>query len=76
MGVTTNAAGISGKGGISAPTLYAWMRRFQEQGYVVPKRAGNPEHWGGKAQVATLNQAASMNETGRGGWCREGGALS
>ena len=76
MGVTTNAASISSKDGISAPTLYAWKRLFQEQGCVVTKRAGNPEHWDGKARVATLNQTAAMNEAEHGGWCREGGVLT
>lgn len=57
-----SVASISRESGISAPTLYAWKRRFQEQGYVVPKRAGKPERWDGKARLAALIQTASMNE--------------
>ena len=68
-----SVASISRESGISAPTLYAWKRRFQEQGYVVPKRATKPDRWDGKARLAALIQTASMNEAERGGWCREHG---
>jgi len=66
-------ASISRETGISAPTLYAWKRRFQEHGYVIPKKAGAAEGWDGKARLAAIVKTASMNEAERSAWCREHG---
>src|SRR5690625_7317984 len=59
--------------GISAPTVYAWKRRFQEHGYVIPKKAGAAVGWGGKARLAAIVKTASMNEAERSEWGREHG---
>jgi len=68
-----SVASISRETGISAPTLYAWKRRFQEHGYVIPKKAGTAEGWDGKARLAAIVKTASMNEAERSAWCREHG---
>ena len=68
-----SVASIHRETGISAPTLYAWKRRFQEQGYVIPKKAATPEGWDGKARLAAIIKTASMNEAQRSTWCREHG---
>lgn len=68
-----SVASISRETGISAPTLYAWKRRFQEHGYVIPKKAGAAEGWDGKARLAAIVKTASMNEAERSAWCREHG---
>ena len=68
-----SVASIHRETGISAPTLYAWKRQFQEQGYVIAKKATTPEGWDGKARLAALIKTASMNEVERSTWCREHG---
>lgn len=68
-----NVASISRETGISAPTLYAWKKQFQQRGFVVPKTSSQPDQWDAKAKLAAVIQTASMNETERSAWCREQG---
>jgi transposase-like protein len=71
-----SVASISQETGISAPTLYAWKHHFQEQGQVIPKRAGKPDSWDGKARLAAIIKTALMNESERSVWCREHGVYA
>lgn len=68
-----SVASIHRETGISAPTLYAWKRQFQEHGYVIAKKAGPPAGWDGKARLAALIKTIPMNEAERSAWCREHG---
>lgn len=68
-------ASISRESGISAPTLYAWKRQFQEQGHVIPKQAGTADRWDRKARLAAIIKTAMMNEVELGTWCREHGVF-
>lgn len=68
-----SVATISRDTGISTPTLYAWKKQFQAQGFVVPKKPSKADQWDAKAKLAAVVQTASMNETERSTYCREHG---
>ncbi len=68
-----SVAEVSRETGVSAPTLYAWKKRFQEQGDVVPARAVRPEGWDAKARLAAVIRTAALNEAERSVYCREHG---
>src|SRR5690625_5314108 len=67
------AAQLSRDTGISAPTLYAWKKQFQAQGFVMPKKPNTADRWDAKAKLACVIQTASMNEAERAAYCREHG---
>lgn len=66
-------ASIHRETGISEPTLYAWKKQFQAQGFVVPNKPSKAEQWDAKAKLAAVIHTASMNETERASYCREHG---
>lgn len=66
-------AAISRETGISAPTLYAWKKQFQDRGSVVPSKPSKADDWDAKAKLAAVIQTASMNEIERSTYCREHG---
>lgn len=68
-----SVAAISRDTGISTPTLYAWKKKFQAQGFVVPKKPSKADQWDAKAKLAAVIQTARMNETERSTYCREHG---
>ena len=59
--------------GICRPTLYAWKKRFQERGFVVPSKPTPADRWDARAKLATVIQTALMNEVERAAYCREHG---
>jgi transposase len=71
-----SVAQVSRDTGVSEPTLYAWKKRFQSQGALLPTRATQPEGWDAKAKLAAIIQTAAMNEAERSAWCREHGLYS
>lgn len=71
-----SVAQVSRDTGVSEPTLYAWKKRFQSQGAVLPVRATQSEGWDAKAKLAAIIQTAAMNEAERSAWCREHGLYS
>lgn len=70
---TQSVAQISRETGISEPTLYAWRKQFQAQGFVVPKKPTIADRWDAKAKLACVIQTAAMNEVERSAYCREHG---
>lgn len=66
-------ATVSRETGISAPTLYAWKKRFRDQGHLMPKKPGPADQWDGKAKLATVIHTAVMNEVERSAYCRKHG---
>ncbi|GAB1387430.1 hypothetical protein MASR1M59_25780 [Melaminivora sp.] len=68
-----SVAQVSRDSGVSEPTLYAWKKRYQEQGAIVPARVTQPQGWDARSKLAALIQTAAMNETERSAWCRERG---
>lgn len=68
-----SVASIHRETGISMPSLYAWKRDFQKQGYVVPARTSQPDGWDNKAKLAAVIETALMNEAERSAYCRERG---
>lgn len=68
-----SVADIARETGISAPTLYAWKRKFQQHGYIVPSKGSKPHGWDARARSAAVIKTAAMNEAERSGWCREQG---
>lgn len=71
-----SVAQVSRDTGVSEPTLYAWKKRFQSQGAVLPVRATQSEGWDAKAKLAAVIQTGAMNEAERSAWCREHGVYS
>lgn len=59
--------------GIAVPTLYAWKRKFELKGFVVPAKSSSPDKWDMKSKLAAIIQTASMNEAERSAYCRERG---
>ena len=68
-----SVAHLSRESSISAPTLYAWKKQFQNRGYVVPGKPSSPQHWDARAKLAAVIQTATMNEAERSTYCREHG---
>jgi transposase-like protein len=68
-----SVASIHRESGISAPSLYAWKRQFQERGCVVPAKTSQPDGWDNKAKLAAVIESALMNEAERSIYCRERG---
>lgn len=68
-----SVAAIHRETGISTPTLYAWKKQFQSQGFVVPTKPSKADDWDAKAKLAAVIRTASMNETERAAYCREHG---
>ncbi len=68
-----SVAQVSRELGVSEPTLYAWKKRYQEQGTLLPARATQPEGWDNRAKLAALIETATLNEIERSSWCRERG---
>lgn len=68
-----SVAQVSRESGVSEPTLYAWKKRYQEQGAIVPAKAAQPQGWDARSKLAALIQTAAMNEVERSVWCRENG---
>jgi transposase-like protein len=64
---------ISRDTGIPAPTLYAWKKKFQSQGFIVSAKPTTKTLWDARAKLAALIQTASMNEAERSAYCREKG---
>ena len=62
--------------GVSEPTLYAWKKRLQSQGQVLPSKATQPQGWDAKAKLAAIIETAAMNEIERSAYCRERGLYS
>lgn len=59
--------------GVATPTLYAWKRKFELKGFVVPAKSSSPDKWDMKSKLAAIIQTASMNEAERSTYCREHG---
>ena len=59
--------------GVAVPTLYAWKRKFELKGFVVPAKSSSPDKWNMKSKLAAIIQTASMNEAERSAYCREHG---
>lgn len=68
-----SVASIHRESGISTPSLYAWKRHFQEQGYVVPAKTSPSDGWDNRAKLAAVIESALMNEAERSTYCRERG---
>ena len=64
---------VSRELGVAGPTLYAWKRQFESEGFLVPANSSNPEKWDSRSKLAAIIQTASMNEAQRSAYCREHG---
>ena len=60
-----SVAHVSCEMGVSEPTLYAWKKRLQSQGQVLPSKATQPQGWDAKAKLAAIIETAAMNEIER-----------
>lgn len=68
-----SVADISRETGIGAATLYAWKKRLQAQGHVVPNKQTTADQWDARAKLAVVIQTAPMNAAERAAYCRERG---
>ena len=64
---------ISQELGIHVITLYKWRKAWRLQGEVVPASQKYPEGWGPADKFTVVLEAAGLNATELGGYCRERG---
>jgi len=68
-----SVAQISAELGIHVITLYKWRKAWRLQGQVVPASQKDPEGWGPADKFTVVLEAAGLNATELGGYCRERG---
>jgi transposase-like protein len=59
--------------GITAQTIYNWRSQWQKHGQLVPAKNRPPEQWSAVDKLAAVIQAAGLNGTELGKFCRERG---
>ena len=59
--------------GIHVITLYKWRKAWRLQGEVVPASEKDPEGWGPLDKFTVVLEAAGLNATELGAYCRERG---
>lgn len=60
--------------GISAATLYNWLKQARQQGVPVPGSISNtPEDWSGEAKFAVIVETAPLNASELSEYCRAKG---
>ena len=65
-----SVADVSRESGICTATLYAWKKRYQAEGFVVPSKSNRPDQWDAKAKLAAVIETAAMNQAERSEYCR------
>jgi transposase-like protein len=68
-----SVAEIARDTGITPQTIYNWRSQWQKQGQLVPATNRPPEHWSAADKLAAVIQAAGLNGTELGTFCRERG---
>ena len=62
---------ISRATGISRQTLYSWRHQWKREGELVPASSSAAEEWDSSDKLAAVIQAAGLNGTDLGAYCRE-----
>jgi len=68
-----SVAEIARDTGITAQTIYNWRSQWQKQGQLVPATNRPPEQWSAADKLAAVIEAAGLNGTELGTFCRERG---
>ena len=68
-----SVAEIARDTGITAQTIYNWRSQWKKQGQLVPATNRPPEQWSAADKLAAVIQAAGLNGTELGTFCRERG---
>lgn len=64
---------VSAEEGISAVTLYSWLKQCRQQGMPVPGNRNNGDDWSPEAKLAAVIETAPMSEAELSAYCREKG---
>ena len=64
---------VSQEEGIAVGTLYHWLDKVRQKGYVVPGNKQTTDAWPAEARLATVIEVASMSAAQLSGYCREKG---
>jgi transposase-like protein len=68
-----SVAEIARSTGVNVHTLYSWRHRWKQEGELVPASSKAPEQWSASDKLAAVIQAAGLNGTDLGAFCRERG---
>jgi len=68
-----SVAEIARSTGVNVHTLYSWRHRWKQEGELVPSSSKAPEQWSASDKLAAVIQAAGLNGTDLGAFCRERG---